>query len=212
MPSSQQHVSARRRFPENLTQLLFSSCAAVDTSMQIADPQISKPARQLSPAEREDSIRKRQRPPEVNTLLTIVGACNGNEIAALTDDQNALHTAKGNELLNMDKSGVVEVVDRPQSQQILSTHAGVSKTQTGRIIQSETCGTRISTYGQFRCRFPRWNAKAHDFARTSHDCSDSRKSSCFRRLSQCVSSITQCIRSTAGLFQGMALQDSVSRT
>ena len=37
------------------------------------------------------------------------------------DVQNALHTAKVSELLNMDKFGVVEVVDRPQSQQVLST-------------------------------------------------------------------------------------------
>ena len=36
-------------------------------------------------------------------------------------DQNALHTAKVNELLNMEKFGVVEVVERPQSQQVLST-------------------------------------------------------------------------------------------
>ena len=39
----------------------------------------------------------------------------------LTDDQKALHIAKVNELLNMDKFGVVEVVDRPQSQHVLST-------------------------------------------------------------------------------------------
>ena len=39
----------------------------------------------------------------------------------LTDDQKALHSAKVNELRNMDKFGVVEVVDTPQSQQVLST-------------------------------------------------------------------------------------------
>ena len=71
-----------------------SSCAAADTSMQIADPQIPKRAIQLSPAEREDSIRKRQRPAEVSTVLTVAGAYSGNEIAAFTDDQNALHTAR----------------------------------------------------------------------------------------------------------------------
>ena len=42
-----------------------SSCAAADTSMQILDPQIPYPARQSSPAEREDSIQKRHRPAEV---------------------------------------------------------------------------------------------------------------------------------------------------
>ena len=68
----------------------------------------------------------------MNTVLTIAGAHSGNEIATLMDGQNALRTAKGNELLNMDKFGVVEVVDT----------LGI-KTETGRIIQSETCGTRV---------------------------------------------------------------------
>ena len=36
-------------------------------------------------------------------------------------DQKALHTVKVNEFRNMDNFGVVEVVDRPQSQQVLST-------------------------------------------------------------------------------------------
>ena len=102
--------------PRDSQQVSSPSCAATDTSMQIPDPQIPKPARPLSPAEREDSIPKRQRPAKVNT-----GVHSGNEIATLMDDQNALHTAKVNVLLNMDKFGVVEVVDRPQSQQVLST-------------------------------------------------------------------------------------------
>ena len=60
----------------------------------------------------------------------------------MTDDQNALHTAKVNELLNMDKSGAVEVVDRPQSQQVLSTR-WVSKQRLDgsykvRLVSSDT--------------------------------------------------------------------------
>ena len=43
-------------------------------------------------------------------------------------------------------------------------------TTTGWIMQSGTRATRILTNGQFRYRFLRWNATAHDFARTSHDC------------------------------------------
>ena len=70
---------------------------------------------------REDSAQKRQRPTEVNTVLAIAGGDSRIEISTLTDDQKALHTAKVNELLNMDKCGVVEVVDRPQSQQFIST-------------------------------------------------------------------------------------------
>ena len=89
--------------------------------MVIPGPQIPKPARPLSPAEREDSLQKRQRPSEVNTVLALVGGDNRSEISTLTKDQKSLHTAKVNELRNMDNFGVVEVVDRPQSQQVLST-------------------------------------------------------------------------------------------
>ena len=39
----------------------------------------------------------------------------------MTIDQQALHTAKVNEIRNMDNFVVVQVVDRPQSQQVLST-------------------------------------------------------------------------------------------
>ena len=71
--------------------------------MQMPDPQMPNPARQLTPAKREDSVRERQRPAEANTVLTMTGAYSGNEIATLADDQNALHTAKVNGLLNVDK-------------------------------------------------------------------------------------------------------------
>ena len=54
-------------------------------------------------------------------MLAIAGGDSRIEISTLTDDQNALHTAKVNELLNMDKFGVVEVVDSPQLQQVLSS-------------------------------------------------------------------------------------------
>ena len=60
-----------------------SSCAAADTSMQILDPQIPKPVRQLSPAEREDSIQKRQRPADVNTVLAIAGGLQRKHIRIL---------------------------------------------------------------------------------------------------------------------------------
>ena len=90
--------------------------------MVIPGPQIPKPARPLSPAEREDSIPKRQRPTEeVNTVLAFAGGDSRIEISTLTKDEKALHTVKVNELRNMDNFGVVEVVDRPQSQQVLST-------------------------------------------------------------------------------------------
>ena len=102
----------------------------------------------------------------MNTVLAIAGGDSRIEISTLTDDQKALHTAKVNELLNMNKFGVVEVVDRPQSKQVLSNSLGI-KTETGWILQGETCCTRIRTNGQFRYRLLRWNAKALDFACTS---------------------------------------------
>ena len=98
-----------------------SSGAVADTSVQIPDPQIPKPARPLSRAERENSYQKRERPADVKTVLAIAGGESRIEILTKKDDQNALHTAKVNELLNLDKCGVVEVFDRPQSQQVLST-------------------------------------------------------------------------------------------
>ena len=42
--------------------------------MVIPGPQIPKQARRFSPAEREDSIQKRQRPAEVDTVLALAGA------------------------------------------------------------------------------------------------------------------------------------------
>ena len=57
---------------------------ATDSSMVIPGPQIPKPARPLSPAEREDNIEKRQRPSEVNTVLAIAGGDSRIEISTLT--------------------------------------------------------------------------------------------------------------------------------
>ena len=54
-------------------------------------------------------------------MLAIASGDSRFEISTLTDDQKALRTAKVNERPNMDKFGMVEVVDRPQSQQVLST-------------------------------------------------------------------------------------------
>ena len=54
-------------------------------------------------------------------MLAIAGGYSRIEISTLTDDQKAVHAAKVSALLDMDKFGVVEVVDRPQFQQLLST-------------------------------------------------------------------------------------------
>ena len=93
--------------------------------MHIPEPQGPKLARQLSPAERKDSIQTRQRPAEVNTVLMIAGVYNGTEIASWTEDQQAQDAAKLQELLNMYKFGTVEVVDT------LGTNTAV-----GRILQN----------------------------------------------------------------------------
>ena len=103
--------------------------------MQILDPQTPKLARPLSPGEREDSIPKRQRPAEVNTVLAIAGGDSTIEISALTDDQNALRTA--------DKFWVAEVsTDRRNK---FSHNTLGIKTETGWVTQNEICGARIQT-------------------------------------------------------------------
>ena len=114
---------------------------ATDSSLVIPGPQIPKPARPLSPAEREDSIQKRQRPTEVNTVLALAGGDSRTEITTLTKDQTALHTAKVNELRNMDNFGVVEVVDRPQSQHCSLNTLGVKKRLDG------SCKVRLVARG-----------------------------------------------------------------
>ena len=113
--------------------------------MQIADPQTPKLARPFSPADREDSIPKRQIPAEVNTLPAIAGAYNRNEIATLTDDQNALHTAKVNEI-DINKFGVVQVVDRPQSRQALSKRWSIHSTQKINDMSYNQLLSDLSTY------------------------------------------------------------------
>ena len=57
----------------------------------------------------------------VNRVLTIAGVYNGNEVATWTEDQQAKHEATLEELRNVDKFGVVEVVGRPQTGEVLST-------------------------------------------------------------------------------------------
>ena len=54
-------------------------------------------------------------------MLALAGGDSRIEISTLTKDRKALHTANVTELRCMDNFGVVEVVDRPQSQQVLST-------------------------------------------------------------------------------------------
>ena len=110
--------------------LVLIHLASVIDEMHCDNP---KPARPLSPAEREDNIQKRQRPAEVNTVLTIARAYNGNEITTLTEDQNALHT------------GQIWCGGGGRQAAIETSSLGTLgiKTETGRIIQSETGGTRI---------------------------------------------------------------------
>ena len=120
--------STKRQRPEDIPR--DSHPASSSSCAEVLDPQIPKPARSLSPDERED-IPKGQRPAEVSTVSTIAGVYSGNEIATLTDDQKAFQKAKLKELLSMDKFGVVEVVDRPQSQQVLLTRWVSKQRQDG---------------------------------------------------------------------------------
>ena len=161
---------------------------ATDSSMVIPGPQLPKLARPLSPAKREDSIPKRQRPAEVNTVLAIAGVDSRIEISTLTDDGNALRIAKVDELLNMDKFGVVEVVGRPQSQQVLSTR-WVSKQRLDGSYKVSLVARgfeqTVSSDTDSNAGTPKLTTlRALLTIAAIHG-----KSSCFRRLSQCISSI-----------------------
>ena len=71
--------------------------------MHVLGPQILKSARQLPPAERQDSIQKRQRPAEVNTMLMKEGVYNGNETASGTVGRK--HHTQQNRRSFLDKFG-----------------------------------------------------------------------------------------------------------
>ena len=87
---------------------------------------IAVETRFLSPEEREDSEQKSQS--EENGVWTVAGVYDGREVAAWTEDQQAKHETALQELRNMDKFGVMEVVDRPQVGQVLWTRC-VHKTR-----------------------------------------------------------------------------------
>ena len=103
MPNSQRNLSARRRFPGNLSQLLLPLVLPQTHRCKFLIHRFRILHVNCHPPEREDSIQKRQRPAEVNTVSTMIGVYSVNEIATLTEDHQALHTAKHKELLNVDK-------------------------------------------------------------------------------------------------------------
>ena len=65
-----------------------SSSSAERSPMDLREPPEQKQTRCLSPAGREDSKQKRQRPSEVNGVLTLAGVYSGDEVAAWTEDQH----------------------------------------------------------------------------------------------------------------------------
>ena len=83
--------STKRQLPREQSQpgLSASSSCAAGTPMHVPEPSGPKPARQMSPAEREDNMLKRERPSEVNTVLMIAGVYNGNEIASWTEEHKS---------------------------------------------------------------------------------------------------------------------------
>ena len=83
MPSIEQNVSARRRFPENsLSRDLQLPLPVPQTHRcMFLSHQYRNLAGQLSPAKREHSIHKRQTPAAVSTVLTTAGVYSGNEMS-----------------------------------------------------------------------------------------------------------------------------------
>ena len=62
--------------------------------MVILGPQTAKAARPSFHTETEDSIQKRRRPTQKNTVLAFAGSDDKMEISTLTKDQKALHIVK----------------------------------------------------------------------------------------------------------------------
>ena len=130
------------RFDRQPSELAHPLRVLKSSPLDLREPLEHKPTRCLSPSEREDSKQKRQSPSEVNGVLTLARVYNGDEVAAWTDDQQAKHEATLQVSRNMDKFGVVEVVDRPQKW-TSSLDTLRAQTTIGRYIQSANCGTRF---------------------------------------------------------------------
>ena len=125
-PTKRQRHKKNPREPTRPGPSASSSCAA-----DVPKPQVPR-----------DNVQDRHRPAEVNTVLMLARAYNGNEIAAWRKNQEALNTVNLQERHKLINFGVVEEPDRPPSQQVLSTR-WVQKTAAGRILQHANCGKRI---------------------------------------------------------------------
>ena len=191
--------------------------------MQIPAPQISKPARPLSPVEREDSIPKRQRPAEVNTVLAIAGGDSRIEIFNVDRCAESIAHCKVSELLNMDKFGVVEVVDRPQSQQVLSTrYASKQRLDGSYKVRHVARGLEqtVSSDTDFYAGAPKLTTlralltitAVHGNPVAFGDCRIAFHQSPMPSDSEPVHVEPAPETQLVGLFQGMALQESFSRT
>ena len=91
-PDDAEQSTKRRRQEVTFQEPLPTSSSAgtaADSSMVIPGTQIPKPARPISPTEREDSIQERQRPSEVNTVLALAGGDSRFEFSTLTKDQKS---------------------------------------------------------------------------------------------------------------------------
>ena len=111
--------------------------------MVIPGPQIPKPARPFSPAEREDSIQKRQRPAEVDTVLALAGGCSTIEIFFNADKRSEGTTHCGSERTSQHGKFRCGGSGGQTTVATSSLNTLGIKTDTGWILQSETRGTGI---------------------------------------------------------------------
>ena len=187
-PDDTGQSTKRRRHEVTFQELLPTSSSAVqslatDSSMVNSWSTDTENCTSVISADRERTVsQKHQRPTEVNTVLALAGGDSRIEISTLTKDQKALHTAKVNELRNMDNFGVVEIVHRPQSQQVLSTR-WVSKQRLDGSYRVRLVARGFEQTLSSDTDFYAGTPKLTTLRALSHDCSNSRKSSCFRRLS-----------------------------
>ena len=170
MPSSQRDVSARRRCPEKSQPACPSSCAvqthrckSLSTDSETYTSSAPRRARRQHPKTSENRIDNGKGPQRKRHCSV---------------DKRSESTAH-------------RITERAsQHGQVWYGGGGRQTAIATRSLgtQCELCHEDLSKWVVLMHFFK--HAKAHDFARTTQECCNSRKSSCFRRLSQCVSSVT----------------------
>ena len=139
-----------------------SSSSAETSPMDLGEPPEQKQTR-CSPAEREDSKQKCQRPAEANEVLTLARVLQLKRSCCLdtrsTREQDAT-------LENYETWTNLESLKWSTGRKV----AERAQTAIGLYIQSANCGKKCCTNGQSERRWLCWYSKTHHVSRCSHAC------------------------------------------